>query len=101
MFFVLVLPIYAALLSVIALASSGLGKLRMNATLRITAVSLCAAVLLVFSDNALRAMAAMIAVDEKIRVRRFGSLRVLWRLVKAMPALAITQARSIFLFGPG
>ena len=60
-----------------------------------------AAILLVFSDNVLRATAALIAIDEKVRVRRFVSFRVFRNLVKAMPTLAVTQARSLFLFGPG
>jgi hypothetical protein len=62
---------------------------------------LVAAVLLVFGDNVLRATAALIAMDEKVRVRRFMAIRVFWRLVKAVPRLAVTQARSIFLPGPG
>jgi hypothetical protein len=69
--------------------------------LRIALVPLAAAVLLVFSDNVLRAMAALIAMDERVRVRRFISFRVFWNLVKAMPALVITQARSLSLFGSG
>jgi hypothetical protein len=60
-----------------------------------------AAILLVFSDNVLRAAAALIALDEKVRVRRFLSFRVFWKLVKALRSLAATQARSFFLFGSG
>ena len=97
----LVLPIYAVLLSVIALMASFGGKVLPGALLRIALVPAAAAVLLVFFDNVLRATAALIAMDEKVRVRRFLSFRVFWKLVKAMPALAVTQARSLFLFGPG
>ena len=97
----LVLPIYAALLTLIALLASVGGKVLPTAMLRIVLVPAAAAVLLVFSDNVLRATAALIAMDEKVRVRRFGYFRVFWKLVKAMPTLAVTQARSMFLFGPG
>jgi hypothetical protein len=69
--------------------------------LRIVLVPAAAALLLVFSDNVLRATAALIAMDEKVRVRRFVYFRVFWNLVKAMPTLAVTQARSVFIFGPG
>jgi hypothetical protein len=68
---------------------------------RTALVPLLAAVLLIFSDNVLRATAALVALDERARIRRFISWRVFWRLVKAMPALARTQARSLSLFGPG
>jgi serine/threonine protein kinase len=97
----LVLPIYAILLSLIALLASMAGKLLPTAMLRIVLVPAAAALLLVFSDNVLRATAALIAMDEKVRVRRFVYFRVFWNLVKAIPTLAVTQARSLFMFGPG
>jgi serine/threonine protein kinase len=100
-FVCLLLPIYAALLSLIALTASFGGKLLPAAAARMVLVPAAAAILLVFSDNVLRALAALIALDEKVRVRRFLSFRVFWKLVKAMPALVITQARSLTLFGSG
>jgi len=95
------MPLYAALLSVIALTESFVRKHLPEAMLRTALIPLAAAVLLIFGDNALRATAALIALDERVRVRRFISWRVFWRLVKAMPALVRTQARSMFSFGPG
>jgi serine/threonine protein kinase len=100
-FALLMAPIYAGLLSAVALAGYLAGKLVPGSMLRTVLVPPAAAILLVFSDNAIRATAALVAMDEKVRVRRFASFRVFWRLVKAMPALAVTQARSLFLFGPG
>jgi serine/threonine protein kinase len=97
----LVLPIYGALLALTALMASVGGKLLPITILRIALVPAAAAILLVFSDNLLRATAALIAMDEKVRVRRFVTFRVFWKLVKAMPAIGVTQARSLFLFGPG
>ena len=97
----LMLPIWAALLSVIALVTSLARKLLPAAVLKIVLVPLAAATLLVFCDNMIRAVAALIAMDEKIRIRRLKSVRVFWKLVKAVPALAVTQAASLFSFGPG
>jgi serine/threonine protein kinase len=97
----LMLPIYTILLSVIALAASLARRLLPASMLRTALVPLAAAVLLIFSDNLLRAAAALIALDERVRIRRFLSWRVLWRLVKAVPALVVTQARALFLFGSG
>ncbi|MDE3166278.1 MAG: hypothetical protein KGN36_10765, partial [Acidobacteriota bacterium] len=100
-FLCLVVPIFAALLSAVALLEYGGRKLLPAAILGNALVPLAAAILLVFGDNLLRATAALIAMDEQVRVRRFLSFRVFWKLVKAVPRLAATQARSIFLFGPG
>jgi hypothetical protein len=97
----LLLPIYSVLLSAIALLDYYGRKLLPAAVLRVALLPVAAALLLVFSDNLLRAAAALIAVDEKIRIRRFISFRVFGRLVRAMPALAATQARSLCTFGPG
>jgi serine/threonine protein kinase len=94
-------PIYTVLLAVIALAGSLARKVFPASMVRTALVPLLAAVLLIFSDNVLRATAALVALDERARIRRFISWRVFWRLVKAMPALARTQARSLSLFGPG
>ena len=46
-------------------------------------------------------MAALTAVDEQIRLRRLQSFRVFWKLVRLLPALALTQVQSAFFFGPG
>ncbi len=71
------------------------------AAVRIVVLPLTAAGMLVFADNMLRAAAALIAVDEKIRLRRFVSFRVLWRLMKMLPALAVTQVQAVFYWGSG
>lgn len=97
----LMIPVFTLMLSGIALLDYLFRRLAVPPLGRTVLVPVAAAVLLVFSDNMVRAMAALIAMDEKIRVRRFVSFRVLWRLVKASPALALTQARSVFSFGPG
>ncbi len=97
----LLLPIYGILEALIALIAAFAGKLLPAVLLRIVVVPLSAALLLVFADNVLRATAALIALDEKVRVRRFISFRVFWTLAKAIPTLAATQARAIFFFGPG
>jgi hypothetical protein len=100
-FAVLMLPIYTVLLSVIALAGVFVRKLVPGVVPRIALVPLVAAILLIFSDNVLRATAALIAMDEKLRVRRFVSFRVFWKLVKAVPALVVTQAASLSSPGSG
>jgi serine/threonine protein kinase len=97
----LMLPIYTVLLSVIALADHFARKLLPSSMLRMALVPVAATILLIFADNLLRATAALIALDERVRIRRFISWRVFWRLVKAMPALTVTQARSLSLFGSG
>ena len=98
----LLIPVYTVLLSAIALldyfsrkaaAAKSVPTLR-RAPLR-GRYPACV------SDNVLRAAAALIALDEKVRVRRLLSFRVFWKLVKAGRSLAATQARSLFLFGPG
>ncbi|HUE00735.1 MAG TPA: serine/threonine-protein kinase [Bryobacteraceae bacterium] len=97
----LLMPIYAAVLSITAVLGSVMRKLLPAATLRILLAPLAAAVFFVFADNLLRAAAALMACDEQIRVRRFLSFRVFWRLLKTMPVLVATQARSLCFFGPG
>jgi len=97
----LLLPIYSVLLSAIALLDYYGRKLLPAAVLRVALLPVAAALLLVFADNLLRAAAALIAMDEKTRIRRFITFRVFGRLVKAMPVLLATQARSLSLFGPG
>ena len=41
------------------------------------------------------------AMDEQVRVRRFLSFRVFWKLVRKIPALLTTQIDSLFSPGPG
>lgn len=100
-FALLLAPIYGGILSVTALLAYFARKLLPDATVRLLLLPLAAAVLFIFADNVLRAAAALMALDEQVRVRRFLSFRVFWKLTKAMPVLAMTQARSLFFFGPG
>jgi serine/threonine protein kinase len=97
----LLLPIYTVVLSIAGLLVSFSRKLLPVATIRMVLVPLAAAILFIFSDNLLRAAAALMAMDEQARVRRFLSFRVFWRLVRKLPVLVATQARSLFFFGPG
>ncbi len=100
-FILLVLPIYGAVVALAALLGLVFAKLVPSAGLRMVLVPLTAAGLFVFSDNLLRAAAALVALDEQVRIRRFISLRVFWRLVKAIPVLATTQVRAMWIWGPG
>ena len=100
-FALLMIPVYGVLLAAIALLDSFGRKLLPAAVPRAAVLPVAAAILLVFSDNVLRAAAALIALDEKVRVRRFLSFRVFWKLVKAGRSLVATQARSLFSFRPG
>jgi serine/threonine protein kinase len=97
----LLMPIYTALLSVTALAAAFSRTLVPIAALRIMLVPLVAAALFIFSDNLLRATAALIALDERVRVRRFVSFRVFWKLVRMTPSLATTQVKAAVYFGSG
>jgi serine/threonine protein kinase len=97
----LLMPIYSTILAIAALLVSFSRKLLPVAGLRVVLVPLAAAILFAFGDNVLRAAAALIAMDEQARVRRFLSFRVFWRLVRTMPVLLVTQSRSLFFFGPG
>ena len=97
----LLVPIYATILTVTALLVPISRKLLPVAAVRMVLVPLASAVLFVLSDNVLRAASALMAMDEQVRVRRFLSFRVFWKLVKATPVLVATQARSLFFFGPG
>jgi serine/threonine protein kinase len=100
-FAILMMPIYGLIFAILALVSYFAGKLFPFVMLRSAVIALAAAVLLVFFDNVLRAIAALIALDEKVRIRRFVSFRVCWKLVKAMPALIVTQANAAVAFGSG
>ncbi|HXM43679.1 MAG TPA: serine/threonine-protein kinase [Bryobacteraceae bacterium] len=97
----LLLPIYTAILSIAAVLVSFSRKLLPVPAGRVVLVPLAAAILFVFCDNVLRAAAALMAVDEQVRVRKFLSFRVFWKLLRTMPVLVATQARSLFFFGPG
>src|SRR5580700_2804339 len=97
----LLVPIYSVMLSLTALLVTFSGKLLPFAAVRVVFVPLASAMLFIFSDNTLRAAAALMALDEQVRVRRFLTFRVFWKLIKMLPVLVLTQARSPFLFGPG
>jgi hypothetical protein len=97
----LMIPIYGTILTIAALMAAFAAKLMPVVTVRIVLVPLVSAILFVFSDNVLRASAALMAKDEQVRVRRFLSFRVFWRLIKTLPVLVATQAQSLFFFGPG
>ena len=96
----LMLPIYTIVLTIAALMVAFSGKL-LAPVPRMVLVPSVAAVLFIFSDNQLRAAAALMALDEHVRVRRFLSFRVFWKLVRMTPRLAMTQARALVFFGPG
>jgi serine/threonine protein kinase len=97
----LVLPIYTIILAVTGLLIAFSPRLLPVAAVRIVLLPLVAAILFVFADNMLRAAAALMAVDEQVRVRRFLSFRVVWKLLKMIPVLVATQAQAILFFGPG
>ena len=97
----LTLFIYTIVLTISGLLVAFSHKVLPLGGARVLLVSLAAAILFIFSDNVLRAAAALMAVDDQARVRRFQSIRVFWKLVKMIPALAATQMQSIFYRGPG
>jgi serine/threonine protein kinase len=94
-------PIYGTVVALAAVLALVIRKLAPLAALQMVVTSVAAALLFVFSDNVLRATAALMAVDEQTRVRRFLSLRVIWRLCRSIPVLLATQARSLWFWGPG
>jgi hypothetical protein len=100
-FILLIIPIYAVVLSLLGVLVAFSGKLMPVAALRVVVVPLIAAALFIFSNNQLRAAAALMAVDEQVRIRRFLTFRVFWRLLKMTPTLVMTQVRAAFSFGPG
>ena len=71
----MLMPIYTTVLSVTALAVTLSRRLLPVAAVQIVMVPLAAAILFIFSDNLLRTAAALMAVDEQTRLRRFLSLR--------------------------
>jgi serine/threonine protein kinase len=97
----LLFPIYGTVVALAALLVTFSRKLLPVAALRIVVVPLAAALLFIFSDNVLRAAAALIARDEQTRVRKFLSIRVFWRLIRTIPVLLATQVQSLWFFGPG
>jgi serine/threonine protein kinase len=100
-FALLLLPGYGTVLALTAILAAVSNKVLPIVAARIILVPLAAAALFVFSDNVLRAAAALMAVDEQVRVRRLLSFRVFWKLIRMLPVLAKTQAQSVFFVGPG
>jgi len=100
-FALLLMPIYTVVLTIAGLMVGFSGKVVPFAAVRIALVPLLAAGLFVFSDNLLRAAAALVAMDEQVRVRRFVSFRVFWKLVRMIPALVVTQIQSVLFLEPG
>ena len=94
-------PGYGAVVSLTAILATLGKKLLPMAAARIVLVPLAVAALLIFSDNVLRAAAALMAQAEQVRVARFLSFRVFWKLVKMLPVLARTQVESVLFIGPG
>lgn len=97
----LLTPIYGVVLALTALLATFGRRLLPVAAVRMVLVPLAAAGLFIFSDNVLRGAAALIAMDEQVRVRRFLSFRVFWKLLRTLPVLVATQVRSVMSFGPG
>ncbi len=100
-FVFLVLPIYSVVVSLTALLGVLSRKLLPWPMLQMVLIPLVAAGLFVVSDNVLRAAAALVALDERVRVRRFLWFRVIWKLVKTIPTLVRTQVQALWFFGPG
>ena len=99
-FTLLLIPIYTGILSAAALLLP-ISKLISSPRLRNVLVPLAAAIIFVFFDNLLRTSAALIAADERVRIRRLLSFRVFWRLLRMLPALCTTQAWALVYPGPG
>jgi serine/threonine protein kinase len=96
----LLIPVSAIILSITILLELSKKWLPI-AGVRIVVTPVVAAGLLIFADNLLRAAAALIALDEQVRLRRFVFFRVAWRLVKMLPMLIVTQTSSVFFWGSG
>ncbi len=97
----LLMPIYGILVAVTALLVSFSRKLLPVAALRAVLAPLAIASVFIFFDNLLRTAAALMAVDEQARVRKFVSFRVFWKLIRTLPVLLVTQARAFLFYGPG
>ena len=100
-FALLMLPIYTIVLTITGLLIAFGRKIVPIAGLHAIVTPLASAALFIFSDNVLRASAALMAADEQVRVRRFISFRVFWKLTKMIPTLMKTQIQAAFTFGPG
>jgi serine/threonine protein kinase len=97
----LLLPIYSTVLAIAGLLVGFSRRLLPVVALRMVLVPLAAAALFIFSDNLLRAAAALMAMDERIRIRRFLWFRVFWKLVRMTPVLVATQIQAVLFFGRG
>jgi serine/threonine protein kinase len=100
-FALVMLIIYTFVLTTVGLLVWASRKHLPGAGVRMVLVPIVAAALFVFFDNLVRAAAALMALDEQARVRRFISFRVLWRLIKSTPTLFATQLQALVFFGPG
>jgi hypothetical protein len=100
-FALLLLPIWSIILALSALLVTWSGKVLPIVAARMIVVPVVAATLFVFGDNQLRAAAALMALDEQTRIRKFLSFRVFWKLLKKTPVLVKTQALSLVSVGPG
>ncbi|HLK21814.1 MAG TPA: hypothetical protein VKT81_22850, partial [Bryobacteraceae bacterium] len=100
-FGLLIMGIYGTLESLTALLLAFGRNIVPVEIIRALAIPGFAAILFIFSDNLLRTAAALIAQDEQIRVRRFLSFRVLWKMVRMTPRLISTQFQALFFVGPG
>jgi hypothetical protein len=99
--FLLMMPIYTVLLTITGLVTGFSRTLMPIAAVRIVLLPIVSGILFIFADNLLRATAALIAMDEQVRVRRFLSFRVFWKLVRMTPVLARTQAKAAVSIGSG
>ncbi len=97
----LLFPIYSVVLTIAGLLFAFGKKMLPVMGLRIVLIPAAAAILFIFSDNLLRAAAALMAVDEQVRVRRFMAFRVFWKLIKMIPVLVRTQFEAVFFVGRG
>lgn len=98
-YILLIVPIYGTILGITAILAAMSKHVVPAATIRVVLVSFAAAILFIFFDNVLRAAAALMAIDEQTRVRRFLAFRVIWKLVKSIPILLKTQIESMFFWG--
>ena len=100
-FFLLIMPLYGIVVGLTAILGAVSKVILPSPVLRLVVVPIVAAGLFIFSDNVLRAAAALVAMDERVRVRRFIWFRVFWKLLKMIPTLFKTQLSSLSFFGPG
>ncbi len=100
-FALLLTPIYISVLTIAGLLVGFSAKVFPLTAVRMVLVPLVAAALFVFADNLLRAAAALMALDERVRIRRMLAFRVFWKLVRMLPVLARTQAQAVVFLGSG